>query len=140
MNSLTNVYYYLLKIEFYSDFDIDILKEKLNLAFLKKEYLFHTKIIVTCLENRLCIIKESFFDDNINFQKSFNEVFNSLVDDFKIIKEFTEKYNGQAIFTMFFKYKDDILGDKLIVSLSKEQMEVLAENNIKFQLSYKTYY
>ncbi len=139
MDRQSNVYYYSLTIEFYSDFDIEILKEKLNLEFLKKRVFISYADSLDEPKKSLMFYKRVIYDENMNYQKSFQDTFHSFVDDFKIIKDYIEKYNGQAFFTMFFKYNDDILGDRLIVSLSEEQMKILSENHIKFQLSSKTY-
>ncbi len=139
MDCQSNAYYYSLTIEFYSDFDIEILKEKLNLTFLKKRVFIPYDDSLDEPKKSLMFYKRVFFDEDMNYQKSFQDTFHSFVDDFKIIKEYVEKYNGQVFFTMFFKYKDDILGDRLIVSLSEEQMKILSENHIKFHLLSKTY-
>lgn len=140
MDTPSNIYYYELKIEFYDDFDINEFFDEVKLTYLKKRTIIPKEKSYEKIKRTTLIFRRDMISENVNYKYEFDQVFLSLIDDFTIVNEYCNKYQGKAEFTMFFRYKDIVFGDRVITYLSPKQMEVLSKNNIEFTMNRKTYY
>ncbi len=136
----SNIYYYELKIEFYDDLDIKEFLNEVKLSYLKKITIIPKEKSYEKIKRSTLIFRRDMTSEKVNYKYEFEQVFSSLIDDFTIVNDYCNRYQGKAEYTMFFRYNDIVFGDRVITYLSPKQMEILSKNNIEFKMNRKTYY
>lgn len=124
-----NKYHFSLHLQFKKDCNVDKLENLLGLKAYRKNFLSES-----IGKNKTAKLWFKTDDvENPDTYKIFKDFINSFKDKFEIIKEANETFEGKATLTIYFEK----LTDKPYIKLSAEDMELLANNNINFDVDFR---
>ena len=126
---MTNKYHFSLHLQFKQDCNVNKLEKAFGLPAYKKNMLSESKG-----KNKTAKLwlKTEDFDDPDTY-KILNNFLNKMKDKFKLINEAIKTFDGKATLTLYF----EDLHEKPYVKLSCEDMKLLTDNNISFDVDFR---
>ncbi len=124
-----NKYHFSLHLQFKDDCNVDELEKEIGLLAYRKNMLKDSK-------GKNKTAKLWFKTKNFDAPDTYNIIdkfLKKLEPKFEIIKKANDKYNGYTVFTLYF----DELHEKPCISLSKENIELLARYGFAFDTDFR---
>ena len=124
-----NIYHFSLHLQFKKDIDVDKLENKLGFVAYRKNVLSESKGMNKTA--KLWFKSKDYEDaDTYTYLHSYIE---TLKDKFEFINEVMNAYDGTANLTLYFEE----VKEKPYIRLDVEDMKILADNNISFDVDFR---
>ena len=121
-----NLYHFSLHLKFLDDVDVDKIEKQIGIIAYKK-----TPLKESVGKNKSAKIWYKTQDKNNTLSdKVLENYILKMQEKFEIIKDICLKNNGKATLTMYY----DQIQEKPYLKLTANQLKILADNNIDFEL------
>ena len=126
---MTNIYHFSLHLQFSKDCDVNLIEKTLGVSAYKKSSLNESKG-----KNKTAKLWFKSNDyDNPDTYSCFKNFVNKHKKLLELIGKFNNEFNGKTTFTIYF----DKVPEKPYIKLEKEEMLLLAVNNISFEVDFR---
>ena len=125
---MENRFHFSLHLQFKEDVDIDNIESLIAIPAYKKTPLSKSKGV-----NKTAKLwyKSKTFETNDTYE-IFNKYLTKMTTRFEIIKNLLNEHNGTAMLTLYFEDTPD----KPFIKLEYKDMQLLASNNISFEVDF----